>query len=241
MLALMKENAPEQRRTLTPEELRECAQLKSIFESKKKDLGITQQTIADELGITQATMSQYLTGRRSLNLKVAKTSAQVLRVDIGDFSQRLKKQALDIAFVAYKDQKNNDLSLIGVETPHKVMVHSFAQIITNNRGHGRMIDYYGEISPSIIFMSVDTDMMHGMSGLPAPKGATLVIDEGEAPAIGDTAVFNLAGSAAIGEFSYIGDKPHVRPTNPQYPMMDVSGASLVGVVLHVMIAGKKRS
>ncbi len=46
-------NDMETKKSLTTEQLEDARRLKALYESKKKDLGVTQYTIADELGITQ--------------------------------------------------------------------------------------------------------------------------------------------------------------------------------------------
>ncbi len=56
-------NEDEKKRPLTEEEKAECARLKQIYEAKKKDLGLTQDTLGDILDITQGAVGHYLNGR----------------------------------------------------------------------------------------------------------------------------------------------------------------------------------
>ncbi|MDZ9007123.1 helix-turn-helix domain-containing protein, partial [Escherichia coli] len=53
----------ENKKSLTTEQLEDAKRLKALYESKKKELGITQYSIADELGITQGAVGHYLNGR----------------------------------------------------------------------------------------------------------------------------------------------------------------------------------
>ena len=57
----------ENKKSLTTEQLEDAKRLKALYESKKKELGITQYSIADELGITQGAVGHYLNGRNALN------------------------------------------------------------------------------------------------------------------------------------------------------------------------------
>lgn len=82
----------EKKKPLTPEEKAECAALKSIFVSKKKELGLTQESFGAALGMSQAGVSHYLNGINALNLPMAIKAAAALRVSVADFSQRLAVQ-----------------------------------------------------------------------------------------------------------------------------------------------------
>ena len=76
----------EKKKTLTTEQLEDAQRLKALYESKKKALGVTQYTIADDLGITQGAVGHYLNGRNALNVDVASGFARILQVSISDFS-----------------------------------------------------------------------------------------------------------------------------------------------------------
>lgn len=76
----------ENKKSLTTEQLEDAARLKALYESKKKELKITQYTIADDLGITQGAVGHYLNGRNALNVEVAAGLAKALNVSVSDFS-----------------------------------------------------------------------------------------------------------------------------------------------------------
>lgn len=69
----------ETKKSLTTEQLDDARRLKALYESKKKELGITQYTIADELGITQGAVGHYLNGRNALNVDIASGFARHTR------------------------------------------------------------------------------------------------------------------------------------------------------------------
>ncbi|WP_052285665.1 LexA family protein [Kluyvera genomosp. 1] len=82
----------EKKKSLSTEQLNDAKRLKAIYEAKKKELRISQQDIADSLGISQGAVGHYLNGRNPLNLKVAGVFAKILGVSIEEFSPTLAKQ-----------------------------------------------------------------------------------------------------------------------------------------------------
>lgn len=86
-----------QKRELSEIELKECADLRQIYENKKKDLGLTQNKIAGALEMTQSAVSHYLNGTNALNVAVASDFARLLKVPVSDFSSRLSREISEIA------------------------------------------------------------------------------------------------------------------------------------------------
>lgn len=80
---------------LSPEQLADAARLKAIYMAKKRELGLTQESLASACGWeSQGSVSQYLNGKIPLNVEAAVKFAKALRVSVSDFSPRL---AADLA------------------------------------------------------------------------------------------------------------------------------------------------
>lgn len=75
---------------LTAEQERECSALKKIFE-EKSTISLRSFVKKYKLG-SPSNLSQYLNGRRALNLKIATTVAAALGVSVADFSPRLARE-----------------------------------------------------------------------------------------------------------------------------------------------------
>lgn len=91
-------SSPKNRKSaLSPEQLAEAAKLKAIWLQKKPMLGLTQESAAERLGITQTGVSHYLNGSNPLNLKVAVVFAEMLGVTVGDFSPTLEDERKQLA------------------------------------------------------------------------------------------------------------------------------------------------
>ncbi|WP_308084373.1 helix-turn-helix domain-containing protein [Neisseria polysaccharea] len=80
------------KREISDIEKEECKLLKQLFNSKKKELGLSQAKIAGLIGVTQAAINHYLNGTNALNASIASEFAKVLGVPVGSFSWRLEKE-----------------------------------------------------------------------------------------------------------------------------------------------------
>lgn len=77
------------KKPLSADRKEECLRLKAIFTAKKKELKLTQEKLADQLGMNQSSVSHYLNGVNPLNTEVAAAFAKILDVPVSDFSPRL--------------------------------------------------------------------------------------------------------------------------------------------------------
>jgi len=75
---------------LSPEQLEDATRLKAVYTAKKRQLHLTQESLASACGWeSQGTVSQYLNGKIPLNLEAALKFAAALHVQVGDFSPRI--------------------------------------------------------------------------------------------------------------------------------------------------------
>lgn len=70
------------RRPLTPQEREEALKIRSIYEAKKRELRLTQETLAEKMGFgTQGAVSQYMQGRIPMSNEVLLRFAYHLEFD----------------------------------------------------------------------------------------------------------------------------------------------------------------
>lgn len=84
------------KKALDPERKAESDKLKAIFNSKKRDLGLTQEKLAHALDMNQSSVSHYLNGVNPLNAPVAAEFSKILDVPVEDFSPRLARQIIEM-------------------------------------------------------------------------------------------------------------------------------------------------
>ncbi|WAT01496.1 helix-turn-helix transcriptional regulator [Rouxiella chamberiensis] len=80
------------KKPLSSEQIADAQRLKSLYEAKKKSLGLSQGFIADELNMGQSAVNALLNGVNALNTSNAATFAKILQVSVGDFSPSLAEE-----------------------------------------------------------------------------------------------------------------------------------------------------
>jgi len=80
-----------QRRPLTAEEKTWCDNLKRVYNEKKKELGLTQEKLAELCGWkSQGSVAQYFTGRIPLNTDAKIKLAWALKVPVSEIDPTMK-------------------------------------------------------------------------------------------------------------------------------------------------------
>lgn len=77
------------KRLLTDTELAECNALKRIYNAKKKELGLSQEKVAEAFGMSQTAISMYLNGLNALNVMSAARFSSLLKEPVSSFSPRI--------------------------------------------------------------------------------------------------------------------------------------------------------
>lgn len=78
----------------TSADIQAAAKLKRVWTTKARELGITQDSVADRMGITQGAVSQYLNGKIPMNYLTLVAFASALEIDPSDIRTDLPEQAL---------------------------------------------------------------------------------------------------------------------------------------------------
>lgn len=78
----------------TQQDIAAAARLKAEWNARARDLGLTQDKMADELGITQGAISQYLNGKIPMNFRTLAVFCQALGIQDTDIRDDLPEQRL---------------------------------------------------------------------------------------------------------------------------------------------------
>ncbi len=93
-----------ERRPLLDWEREECAALKKALMSynagRPKEDRLTQDEVADKVGMSQGTLGSHLNGYRPITHKLAVSMAELLKVPVRSFSERIASDIERMAFAA---------------------------------------------------------------------------------------------------------------------------------------------
>lgn len=129
---------------VSAEHEREAGVLKKLFESKKRELNLTQASLGQEYEIgNQAAVWQFLNGKVPLSMKAARGFAKGLRCELADFSPRLAREALTIGTSVHELSTSSAITSFGTED-----VHTSNKADTFGAGADRHPLYAGKVSLS---------------------------------------------------------------------------------------------
>ncbi|MBD2819523.1 helix-turn-helix domain-containing protein [Xenorhabdus sp. 42] len=232
------------KKKLTAEQLADAARLKDLFESKKKQLGISQETLAEDIGKTQSAISHYLNGINALNLEMATYFAEKLGVCIADFSPALDKQARKLVNVLYGNHSaltnepytQNQYPLLDwIDAGH------WCEDPTQKYHAGRADKKYKtsvECSPHAFWLEVKGDSMASPNGLSVPQDMIILVDPEIKPVTNNLVVAKLDGENTLTFRQLIteGYDSFLKPLNIQYNMIPLtSHIHIIGVVVEARI------
>ncbi|WP_338885186.1 MULTISPECIES: LexA family protein [Xenorhabdus] len=232
------------KKKLTAEQLADAARLKALFESKKKQLGISQETLAEEIGKTQSAISHYLNGINALNLEMAGYFAQKLEIKIADFSPSLDKQARKL--VSVLDDDNATFA------SHMLLHKQYPLLDWVNAGnwcedpapkyqasrYAKAYETCVECSQRAFWLEVKGDSMVSPNGLSIPQGMIILVDPEIKPTPNNLVVAKLDGEKELTFKQLIteGYDKFLKPLNPQYNMIPLNNhVHIVGVVVEAKI------
>ncbi|OKP05386.1 LexA family protein [Xenorhabdus eapokensis] len=232
------------KKKLSAEQLADSVRLKELFESKKKQLGISQETLAEEIGKTQSAISHYLNGINALNLEIAVYFAQKLEVQIADFSPSLDKQARKLVSVLYGD----DAGFASHMLLHKqyplldwVNAGNWCEEPTQKYQTSHTTKAYKtciECSQRAFWLEVKGDSMVSPNGLSIPQGMIILVDPEVKPTPSNLVVAKLNGEKELTFKQLIteGYDMFLKPLNPQYNMIPLNNhVHIVGVVVEARV------
>ncbi|HFE1795578.1 TPA: LexA family protein [Yersinia enterocolitica] len=209
----------EKRKELTTEQLEDAKRLKALYESKKKTLGITQYTIADDLGISQGAVGHYLNGRNALNAPIASVFAKALQVSISDFSPSI---AREVSGYAASNTENTQRPVILAYTYplfSTVQAGAFAAVGSYTEKDAKdWISTTKKASDSAFWLEVSGHSMTAPQGVKPsfPEGMLILVDPQENVKYGDFCVAGTHNDTEVTFKKFVWDdgKPWLEPLNP---------------------------
>ncbi|HDG8093106.1 TPA: helix-turn-helix domain-containing protein [Klebsiella oxytoca] len=232
----------EKKKILTPAQVADSQRLKALYEAKKKELGITQQYIADALDISQGAVGHYLNGRNALNTAVASVFARLLGVSVSDFSPSLAKDISDMSSVASENTSFAGRYSPGSKYPVISKVQAGAWCEAVEPYTLKEIDLWLEsdahIQGEAFWLQVDGDSMTAPAGLSIPEGTFVLFDTGREAINGSLVIAKLSDSneATFKKLIIDGAQKYLKGLNPQWPLVPVNGnCRIIGVAIETKL------
>lgn len=203
--------------------------------SRMKELGLTQEELADKLGITRGAVTHYLAGRRVPPLSKFNEIARVLKADAAwlQFGTVIEAQP------ATKTGKT-----AAHATAHRsIPILSWEQAAKNPQVKSLKQEDIKETIPHIFTdqlqwyaLRVKGDSMVASSGSKSfHEGDVIVVDPDKEPKHGDfvIAVLPKAKEATFKQYVVDGGKKYLKPLNIQFPLVDfTTSLPILGVVVN---------
>ncbi len=84
------------KKPLTQEQLEDARRLKAIYEKKKNELGLSQESVADKMGMGQSGVGALFNGINALNAYNAALLAKILNVSVEEFSPSIAREIYEM-------------------------------------------------------------------------------------------------------------------------------------------------
>lgn len=189
------------------------------IKTARKLLGYTQGDLATKSGLSQSTISDIERGRNESSRDLP-AIASALNMSVEELLSGSQKKP-----GAGKTSRSKF---------KQIQLKSLAQLVNRKQGSAE-VSAPDLIPDQAVAYILQGNTMEGPSGKYIPRNSTLYIVETDDPPIGKVVLASLDDAEVIGEFSIFAGKPHVRPFNQQYPIIDISKAKIGGILVGVYI------
>jgi len=217
------------KKILTTEQLEDAKRLKALYESKKKQLNVTQYTIADDIGISQGAVGHYMNGRIALNVPMVTAFARILQVQASDISPSLAREVSKYASTVDENVSGFRPYVPGVKYPviSKVQAGAWAEACEayTLKDIDLWLESDAHIQGDAFWLEVEGDSMTAPAGVSIPEGTFVLFDTGRDAINNSLVIAKLSDSneATFKRLIIDGGKKYLKVLNPQWPMFPING------------------
>jgi len=211
------------KKPLTPEQIADANRLKAIFENKKKFLGLSQETLAERMGMGQSGVAQLLNGSNAIGPTHAARLAKILGVSVEDFSPSIATEIADM----YASLQGTPAVKPQYEYPlfAHVQAGPFAEVGSYTASDAKAwVPTTKKASEKAFWLEVKGHSMTAPQGVrPSfPEGMLILVDPAETVNPGDFCVAAANGDSEATFKKYDKDSgiSYLVPLNPAYRTID---------------------
>lgn len=209
-----------------------------LVKSRMKEIGVTQERLAEQLGVTQGGIGHWLNGRREPSVDdVARIMSAIGMTEI-----RLRNDGGISAIPASGD----NFSFAGsYSTSRKYPLISWIKAGEWDEADeplsiANVDEWYeseAKIKGDAFWLRVDGDSMTAPTGVSVPDGTLVLFDTGKDAQNGSLVIAKLTDSneATFKKLIIDGGKHYLKGLNPAWPLMEVNGnCRIIGVAVQMM-------
>lgn len=201
------------------------------LKSKMQELGLTQEELANKLGVTRSAVAHYVQGTRHPPLKQVIKLAAVLKVSPA-WLQFGKEQETTTTSSQRSAKISNRIPILDWQQARdyhskspkdKTNFHNYLEYFNRNQ-----IDCYA------LLIKGDSMVSPMGQGVSFNQGSYIVVDPDKSPTHGNFVITATGKNKETVLRQYIeeGGIAYLKPLNPQYPLMQLErGTKIVGVVV----------
>lgn len=201
----------------------DAARLKAIFESKKKELGLSQETLAERMGMGQSGIAQLLNGSNAIGPSHAARLAKILRVSVDDFSPSIASEIKDMFSALQGGQTMRPRYDYPLFT--YVQAGPFSEVGSYTASDAKSwVATTKKASDKAFWLEVKGHSMTAPQGVrPSfPEGMLILVDPAEPVESGDFCVAsaNADSEATFKKYELDSGVSYLVPLNPAYRIID---------------------
>lgn len=203
-----------------------------VAKSRMKDMGITQETLAEHLGITKGAVSHWLNARREPSIE---DIAKILRL-LG-----MKEFLVNADGTISPTGSVSNVSHAGAYTPgtkypvlSKVQAGAWAEAceVYTLKDIDLWLESDAHIQGDAFWLEVEGDSMTAPAGLSIPEGTFVLFDTGREAANGNLVIAKLVddNEATFKKLIIDGNQTYLKGLNPAWPLIPINGnCKIIGV------------
>jgi len=208
------------------------------IKAQMKETGLTQEEVAEKMGITRGAITHYLAGRRIPPLKQFQKLASVLKVDPAWLQFGINPDAATLKRMEKEEKQAIKYYPIPVLTWDQAYQGVDASRI-KSRNSQECIDNIFTDNPRWFALRAKGDSMTSFNGRKSiHDGDIVIVDPDIKPVHGDfvIAVMSKANEATLKQYVIDAGIKYLKPLNIQYPITQFEkGMAIVGVVKKIVI------
>jgi SOS-response transcriptional repressor LexA len=218
-----------------------------LVKGKMREQKVTQEQLAERVGVSQGAVAHWLGGRRVTDLPTMNLVLRELGMGNLEVAQVLctaeEHAAYDVSVdelsraslhdrnslhqsVAYYCYPRLSWAVAGTDEPSRASYY---------RGDAE-VSGYESVGPAY-WLQMEGDAMNAPSGISVPQGMEVLVDPGLKPQVGDLVIARREGAehAIMRQLAMEGSERYLKPLNPMYPAFVLTAqCRVVGVVVQAL-------